>query len=149
MSLSDIKTDVKNNKIREGYLFKRSKYLKEWRERWVVITSKFLYTFTSKTMEDVTDIVELRDVRNYKSYLTKEDKMVPVTFKIKTSKETVSFSAKNCNEKWSWLLTLERLMDFNFAGASFYNQFDWVTTKGLDSQLDFERGGRVTPAFSP
>ena len=41
--------ELKNNKLREATLEKRSKFLKEWRERWVVVTQNFIFTFKSAT----------------------------------------------------------------------------------------------------
>ena len=34
--------------IKEGYLFKQSRYLKKWRNRWVVLKPDYLYTFKEK-----------------------------------------------------------------------------------------------------
>ena len=34
--------------IKEGYLFKQSRYLKKWRNRWVVLKPDYLYTFKVK-----------------------------------------------------------------------------------------------------
>lgn len=50
MDIKTVLADIKNNKIREGVLYKRSKFLKEWRERWIVLTTNFMYTFTNKKM---------------------------------------------------------------------------------------------------
>lgn len=42
--------DIKCNKIREGTLFKRSKYLKEWRPRHLVLTCRYLYIFSDDSL---------------------------------------------------------------------------------------------------
>ena len=34
--------------IKEGFLFKQSRYLKKWRNRWVVLKPDYLYTFKQK-----------------------------------------------------------------------------------------------------
>ena len=39
--------ELKNCKIREGSLLKRSKFLKEWRNRWIVLTNNYLISFTN------------------------------------------------------------------------------------------------------
>ena len=48
MDPKSIELEISKNLIREGELKKRSKFLKEWRSRWVVLTSNFLFTFTNK-----------------------------------------------------------------------------------------------------
>ena len=73
MDHKSVEADIKNYKIREGQLYKRSKFRKEWRERWVVLTSNFLYTFTSRKMDEVTDTIPLREIKSYKSYLQKDE----------------------------------------------------------------------------
>ena len=62
MDQKAIEADIKNYKIREGPLYKRSKFLKEWRERWVVLTANYLYTFTTKNLDEVTDVIDLKDI---------------------------------------------------------------------------------------
>ncbi len=37
--------DIKNHKIKEGFMYKKSRYLKEWRERWIVLTKDYIYSF--------------------------------------------------------------------------------------------------------
>lgn len=66
--------------------------------------------------------------------------MIPPGFKIRTADDMYYFCAKNCNEKWSWLVTLERLMDYKYVGTSNYNNADWIKTKGFESQVEFETG---------
>lgn len=53
-------------------MYKRSKFLKEWRQRWIVLTTSFIYTFTDSNMKEVTDVVNLKEVKSYKSYLRKD-----------------------------------------------------------------------------
>lgn len=73
--------------------------------------------------------------------------MIPAGFKIRTLEDMVYFCARNCNEKWTWLVSLERVMDFKYAGKSPYNNAEWIKTKGFMSQLEFERGKFDEPEF--
>ena len=34
-------------------------------------------------------------------------------------------------------------MDYKYNGASTYNNVDMIRTKGFDSQIDFENGGKI------
>jgi hypothetical protein len=49
MDPKHLEHELKNYKLREAPLEKRSKFFKEWRERWVVITQNYLFTFKSAT----------------------------------------------------------------------------------------------------
>lgn len=40
--------DIKTNKVKEGFLIKRSRILKEWKKRWMVLTKTHLYSFEHK-----------------------------------------------------------------------------------------------------
>jgi hypothetical protein len=37
--------------VKEGWLFKRSKFIKQWRERWVVMTDEIIKTFANYMMD--------------------------------------------------------------------------------------------------
>jgi hypothetical protein len=37
--------DIKMNKIKEGFLTKKSRVLKEWKQHWMVLTRTNLYSF--------------------------------------------------------------------------------------------------------
>jgi hypothetical protein len=41
-------------------------------------------------------------------------------------------------EKWTWIVTIERLMDMKVLGKSQYNSQEWITTKGFPSQAEFQ-----------
>lgn len=71
MNKDKIDQEMQNAKIREGMMLKRSRFLKEWRERWVVLTMNYLITFTNKSCKEVTDIMDIRTVKSYKSYVSK------------------------------------------------------------------------------
>jgi hypothetical protein len=44
-------------------------------------------------------------------------------------------SFTSISEKWSWMVTIERLMDFKLAGNSIYNSEEWIKVKGFSSQV--------------
>lgn len=48
MKSDEVENDIKDNKVKEGYLVKRSRHLKEWKERWMVLTKTHLYSFVKK-----------------------------------------------------------------------------------------------------
>lgn len=41
-------------------------------------------------------------------------------------------------EKWTWLVTLERLMDVKLIGRTHYNCQEWIATRGFPSQVEFQ-----------
>lgn len=71
--------------------------------------------------------------------------MIPPGFKLRSAEDMYYFCARNCYEKWSWIVSLERLMDYKYVGATNYNNMEWVKTKGFESQLEFENGGAKVP----
>lgn len=76
-------------------------------------------------------MIDLKDIKSYKSYLRKDEEMIPPGFKLRTGDDMYYFCGKNCNEKWSWLVSLERLMDYKYVGTSNYNNAEWIKTKGF------------------
>ena len=60
------------DKIKEGFLEKESRVRKVWRQRWVVLTTKYLYTFEDKQIYD--NPTETIDVNNFKTVKTDETK---------------------------------------------------------------------------
>jgi len=56
------------NKVKEGYLFKQSRHLKQWRKRWFVLDDNKLYSFKSKDeMKNATETIDLKVFSSVKS----------------------------------------------------------------------------------
>ena len=41
----NVESDIRQHKVKEGFLLKRSRILKEWKKRWMVLTRTHLYSF--------------------------------------------------------------------------------------------------------
>merc|ERR1719454_1696836 len=55
-------------KTKEGYLFKQSRHLKQWRKRWFVLDDNKLYSFKSKDeMKSATETIDLKVFSSVKS----------------------------------------------------------------------------------
>lgn len=92
-----VESELRTQKIRQGIIYKRTKFLQEWRERWMVLTTNYILVFTNKSCKELTEYVDLRDVKSYKSYVRKDDEMIPSGFKIRTLEDMYYFCARNCN----------------------------------------------------
>ena len=57
-----------NDKIKEGWLQKQSRYRKQWRDRWCVLTRDFLYTFENeKQYIGPTEEIEIAKIKTVKT----------------------------------------------------------------------------------
>ena len=45
--------------------------------------------------------------------------------------------AKDAEEKWSWMVVLERLLDYRVNGATNYNNLTFIKTMGFKSLTQF------------
>ena len=56
-----------DEKIKEGFLKKQSRFRKVWRERWVVLTTSFIYTFEKrevyKNPDETIDIKKIKIIK--------------------------------------------------------------------------------------
>jgi hypothetical protein len=48
-------------------------------------------------MRELVDFIDLRDLQNYKSYLRKDDDMIPAGFKLTAADEMYYLCARNSN----------------------------------------------------
>ena len=65
---SKVVTIQQNDKIKEGWLQKESRYRKVWRDRWCVLTSQFFYTFENeKQYINPTEQIEIAKIKTVKT----------------------------------------------------------------------------------
>ena len=65
---SKVVTIQQNDKIKEGWLQKESRYRKVWRDRWCVHTSQFFYTFENeKQYINPTEQIEIAKIKTVKT----------------------------------------------------------------------------------
>ena len=61
-----------DEKLKEGLLKKESRYRKVWRDRWVVLTTKYIYTFEKPQFyENPTETIEVHNIKTVKTDETK------------------------------------------------------------------------------
>lgn len=61
--------DIRQFKIKEGMVWKKSRYLKEWRERWVVLTEHNVYSFEKKQVyRNPTEVLPVNEIETLKLY---------------------------------------------------------------------------------
>ena len=100
-------TTVKiDNPIKEGWLVKKSRYLSQWRDRWVVLNkSKYeykLFSFKNEQIyENPTEILNLNVFTSIKS--SEETTNKRYSFDIYSPTTTFTFVAKNEIEKEDWI----------------------------------------------
>lgn len=96
--------------IKEGWIEKRSKYVKEWRSRWMVLTPRFLCTF--KKQQDYrsspTEKINLRLCATVKS--AEDDVGRAHSFRVDTSARSYFFTSKDMTEKEAWIGAIGRAM---------------------------------------
>ena len=57
-----------NEKLKEGYLKKESRYRKVWRERWVVLTPLYIYSFENQGIyKNPTESIEVKKIKTVKT----------------------------------------------------------------------------------
>ena len=61
-----------SDKLKEGFLKKESRIRKVWRERWVVLTTSYVYTFEYKDIyRNPTETIEVKKIKTVKTDETK------------------------------------------------------------------------------
>eukprot|EP00825_Cyclidium_porcatum_P025185 TRINITY_DN27447_c0_g1_i1.p1 TRINITY_DN27447_c0_g1~~TRINITY_DN27447_c0_g1_i1.p1 ORF type:complete len:127 (+),score=21.39 TRINITY_DN27447_c0_g1_i1:85-465(+) len=100
--------DLKNI-IKEGWLDKESKYLKQWRQRWFVLTPNTLYTFKEqKIYKSPTEIIPLKQVTTIKS--TDDETNKSNSFKIEVQDRKFYMAASTNHEKEQWIGAIGKAM---------------------------------------
>ena len=61
-----------SDKLKEGFLKKESRIRKVWRERWVVLTTSYLYTFENQGIyRNPTEEIDVKKIKTVKTDETK------------------------------------------------------------------------------
>lgn len=81
----------------------------------------------------MTDVVEIKEVIGVKSYVKKEDDLTPTSFKIESTENVLHFMAKDTPQKWAWMVTVERLVDFKTSNYSECKSIQDVKSLGFNS----------------
>merc|ERR1719454_805764 len=89
-------------KTKEGYLFKQSRHLKQWRKRWFVLDDNKLYSFKSKDeMKNATEIIDLKvfsSVKSSEDYTGRAN-----SFDVYSPDFVFSMAAETESEKEDWI----------------------------------------------
>lgn len=112
MNRDDIsEQDVRNNKVKEGFLIKRSRILKDWKKRWMVLTKTHLYAFEYQGVYKApAEKIPLKEITTIKSfYKNQYDR--PQVFRVESDDTYFYLSAQDHQEKWSWVTAIERMTE--------------------------------------
>lgn len=102
------------NKQKEGYLFKQSRHLKQWRKRWFVLDDNKLYSFKDKSStKDATETIDLKvfsSVKSSEDYTGKAN-----SFDVYSPDFTFSMAAENETDKEDWIRAIGRAIVMSHA----------------------------------
>lgn len=96
--------------IKEGWLSKQSKFLKDWRRRWFVLTPQCLCSYKTSDVHSQrpTEVLYLRDCSTVKS--ADEDVNRENAFRVDTPSRVFFLVATSPQEKESWIGNIGRQM---------------------------------------
>lgn len=92
----------------EGWLLKRSRFVKKWRNRWFVLTPTNLFSF--KDVHSSTNATEIIPLRDFISVTPVESKRNANRFCIKTSNGSFNLQATSDYERDKWIEAISRLV---------------------------------------
>lgn len=95
--------------VKEGFLVKQSKHLKDWRRRWFVLTPQYLCSFKSQgEYRNPTEHIRLRDCSTVKS--ADEDTGKENSFRVDSPARVFYVIADSSAEKEAWIGHIGRMM---------------------------------------
>mmetsp|Transcript_58752 Transcript_58752/g.149082 ORF Transcript_58752/g.149082 Transcript_58752/m.149082 type:complete len:123 (-) Transcript_58752:63-431(-) len=95
--------------VKQGWLVKQSKHLKEWRRRWFVLTPQYLCSFKNQgENRNPTEWIRLRECSTVKS--ADEDTTKENSFRVDTPTRVFYLIAESGQEKESWIGQIGRQM---------------------------------------
>ena len=94
--------------VLEGWLLKRSRFVKKWRNRWFVLTPANLFSF--KDVRSSTNATEIIPLRDFVSVDHVESKRNANRFCIKTKNGSYHLQATSDYERDKWIEAISRLV---------------------------------------
>merc|ERR1712137_234503 len=95
--------------VKEGWLVKQSKHMKEWRRRWCVLTPQYLCTFKQQgELRNPSEAIRLRECSTVKSAEEETGKENP--FRVDTPGRVFHLIADTTAEKEAWIGNIGRQM---------------------------------------
>ena len=124
----------KDDIVMEGFMVKQSKHLKEWRQRWFVLTSQYLCSFKAEgDYTNPTEYVRLAECSTVKSAEDSTGK--ENSFCVQTAQRSFCLIARNAAEKEQWISRIGRQM---VRRAVLIEDYEWTAQKKIQV---FERKG--------
>jgi len=107
------------NKVKEGYLFKQSRHLKQWRKRWFVLDDNKLYSFKSKDeMKNATETIDLKvfsSVKSSEDYTGRAN-----SFDVYSPDFIFSMAAETESDKEDWIRAIGKAIVMSHAKPQEY-----------------------------
>ena len=109
-------------KLKEGFLKKESRFRKVWRDRWVVLTTSFVYTFENQGIyKNPTETIDVKKIKTVKTDEAQKNGFffvsqilynlfIFIIQKIITEDNVFYFEAKSFEEKESWIGAVGKAM---------------------------------------
>merc|ERR1712135_60505 len=96
--------------VKEGWIVKQSKFTKEWRRRWFVLTPQYLCAFKSQggELRNPTEALRIRECSTVKS--ADGDTGKENSFRVDTPDRVFYLIADSQEEKEAWIGTIGRQM---------------------------------------
>ena len=99
----------KDDIVMEGFMVKQSKHLKEWRQRWFVLTPEYLCSFKSQgDYTNPTEYIRLAECSTVKS--AEETTGKENSFCVQTTQRSFCLIARSAAEKEQWISRVGRQM---------------------------------------
>lgn len=96
--------------LKEGWIEKRSRFRKEWRRRWMVLTPRYLSSFKNQQQYtgSTTEMIRLQTCTTVKS--AEEELKKPYTFRLEIPGRSLYLCAKDAQDKEAWIGAIGRAM---------------------------------------
>eukprot|EP01084_Bolivina_argentea_P236984 398394_1 len=112
MAHSAVSNSQLNQPLRRGWLQKRSRHMKQWRKRWVILQEFGIYTFKTDTniISQATEIIDLHTVIYVKASNDIEVKPTDLSycFEIYCNNVTFIFNAESIESMNLWIKYIEQ-----------------------------------------